>query len=99
MYLSKLLETKVTSILRGVEQSQILSTVSALYEGGIRSVEVTFNTPGAARMIEMVKEQFGDRMLVGAGTVLDGATARIAILAGADFLLSPSLNRDMMGNL
>lgn len=99
MYLSKLLETKVTSILRGVEQSQILSTVSALYEGGIRSVEVTFNTPGAARMIEMVKEQFGDRMLVGAGTVLDGRYRPNRDFGGGGFFVVPQPEPGYDGNL
>lgn len=96
MVLSHLLSAKVTSILRGISEQQVLSTVSALYEGGIRSVEITFNTPGAARMIEKVKENFGDKMLVGAGTVMDSATARIAILSGADFLLAPTLNQGML---
>lgn len=96
MILSHLLSAKVTSILRGISEQQVLPTVSALYEGGIRSVEITFNTPGAARMIEKVKENFGDKMLVGAGTVMDSTTARIAILAGADFLLAPTLNQGML---
>lgn len=54
--------------------------------GGIRAIEVTFNTPGAAKMIEKLVEKYNDQVLIGAGTVLDAETARIAILSRASFL-------------
>lgn len=85
-------QTGIVSIIRGIDESYIENTVKALYNGGIRNVEITFDTPGAARMIENVKNLFGEKMLVGAGTILDAETARIAILSGADFVLSPSLS-------
>lgn len=85
-------QTGIVSIIRGIDEAYIDNTVKALYNGGIRNVEITFDTPGAVRMIENVKNLFGEKMLVGAGTVLDAETARTAILSGADFILSPSLS-------
>lgn len=85
-------QTGIVSIIRGIDEAYIGDTVKALYNGGIRNVEITFDTPGAVRMIENVKNLFGEKMLVGAGTVLDAETARTAILSGADFILSPSLS-------
>ena len=92
----KLLDAKVTAIVRGVKPEQMPSVAAALEKGGIQSIEITFNTPGAAEMIISLKEAYGDRFLVGAGTVLDTETCRTAILAGADFVLSPTLNTDVI---
>ena len=84
-------QTKVISILRGIPKASLTATVEALYSGGIRCVEITMDSPDALAMISMVCENFGNKMLVGAGTVLDAQTARNTILAGADFVLSPTL--------
>ena len=61
-------------------------------EGGIDSIEITFTVPGAQKVIEDLVVEFGDKLLIGAGTVLDSETARIAILAGANFIVSPGFN-------
>lgn len=90
--LGKIGEYKLVSIIRGVEEKDVCNVVKALYEGGIRAVEITMNTSGALRMIEIVKDKFGDKMLIGAGTVLDTESARNSIQAGADFILSPTLS-------
>jgi 2-dehydro-3-deoxyphosphogluconate aldolase/(4S)-4-hydroxy-2-oxoglutarate aldolase len=66
--------------------------VEALAEGGIDVVEVTTNVPGVARVIEALAARYGDRVLVGAGTVLDAETARQCILAGARFVVAPALD-------
>jgi len=89
-------QTKIISILRGIPKASISATVEALYNGGIRCVEITMDTPDALSMIQMVRGSFGDKMLVGAGTVLDAQTARSTILAGADFVLSPTLCTKMI---
>jgi len=94
--LNAIYECGIVSIVRGIQESHIRATVEALYEGGIRGIEITLDTPGALRMIEKVKAEFGQRMTVGAGTALDGETARAAILAGADFVLSPTLSTAMI---
>ena len=85
-------ETKVISILRGVGAEQLHGVMDALYDGGVRCVEIALNSDGALKMIDKAKKDYGGRMLIGAGTVLDGAGARLAIEAGADFALSPTLS-------
>lgn len=94
--LQKIKENGVVSIIRGTKPDQIKKTVQALYEGGIRIIEVTYNTPGAPEIIKELTEEFADRMIIGAGTVLDPESARSAILSGAQFILSPSLNKDVI---
>lgn len=93
---STLLRERVTAIVRGIAADSLCKTADALLEGGVRSIEVTFDTPGAADMIRTLKAEYGDSMLVGAGTVLDTETCRTAILSGADFVLSPTLNVDVI---
>lgn len=91
-----LLREKVTAIVRGIAADSLRKTADALLAGGVHSIEVTFDTPGAADMIRTLKAEYAGDMLVGAGTVLDTATCRTAILAGADFVLSPTLNVDVI---
>lgn len=79
----------VVSIIRGIAKEEITETVQALYDGGVTAVEITLNTAGALEMIEQTRARFDGKMYVGAGTVLDAQTAREAIAAGADFVLSP----------
>ncbi|NQX67545.1 bifunctional 4-hydroxy-2-oxoglutarate aldolase/2-dehydro-3-deoxy-phosphogluconate aldolase [Paenibacillus alba] len=90
--LSQILEHKIISIVRGTELQHMLPVALALHAGGIRLIEVTMNTPGALEAIRLLRAEFGDDMAIGAGTVLDPESARAALLAGASFLLSPSLN-------
>lgn len=89
-------ESRIVSILRGINESKVNKTVKALYDGGIRVVEITLDTPGALRMIEKVKIAYGDKMSIGAGSALDSETTRAAILSGADFVLSPTLSVEMI---
>ena len=91
-----LLEARITAIVRGIAPEKLRRTADALCEGGVRTIEVTFDTPGAADMIRLLKKEYADRMLVGAGTVLDTETCRTAILAGADFVLAPTLNTEVI---
>jgi 2-dehydro-3-deoxyphosphogluconate aldolase / (4S)-4-hydroxy-2-oxoglutarate aldolase len=90
--LSRLLDYKIVAIIRGIEPDIILPVVQALYDGGIRAVEITLNTPHAYSMISTTVNAFNERMLIGAGTVLDPAGASMAIDAGAQFIISPSLD-------
>ena len=89
-------ETKVISILRKIPKAKLNPTIEALYKGGVRCVEITMDSPDALDMISEVRENYGDMMLVGAGTALEASTARSAILAGADFVLSPTLCTKMI---
>lgn len=96
MTVDTLEKARIIAILRGIEPAELIPAVEALYCGGVRAVEVTFNTPGAPDMVRRLTERFGERLAVGAGTVLDGEQARVAIQAGADFLLSPVLDESMV---
>lgn len=90
--LSTILEHKVISIVRGSKPGDTVKIAGALRNGGVKLIEITLNSPNALHSIELVSEAFGDEMVVGAGTVLDQETARAAILAGAKFILSPTVN-------
>ncbi|WP_019394504.1 bifunctional 4-hydroxy-2-oxoglutarate aldolase/2-dehydro-3-deoxy-phosphogluconate aldolase [Priestia filamentosa] len=90
--LSHLLEHKIVAIVRGAESKDVVQIASALHEGGIKNIEITLNSPNALEAIEKVAKEFKGEMLVGAGTVLDSETARGAILAGAQFILAPTVN-------
>ena len=85
-------EAKIVAIIRGLQEEQIRPVADALFAGGIRAIEVTFNTPGAANMISVLRREYGGKMLVGAGTVLDVKTVKTAVDAGAEFILSPVLD-------
>jgi len=89
-------DEKLCSIIRGVEASSIDNLAKSLIEGGIKCVEVTFNTHGAKEMIEHLTKYYQNDLLIGAGTVLDSETAKIAIDAGAQFVLSPTLNLEVI---
>lgn len=80
---------KATVILRGYPYQQIRTVVKNLIGTKLRSVEITMNTPGALEAIQKVNREFGDRIMVGAGTVLTYEEAEAAIQAGAAFILSP----------
>jgi 2-dehydro-3-deoxyphosphogluconate aldolase / (4S)-4-hydroxy-2-oxoglutarate aldolase len=92
--LSTIKQEKMIAIIRGSEPSDALAIAKALYKGGVRAIEITLNSPGALSSIEKVRSELENDLAVGAGTVLDPESARSALLAGAQFILSPSLNRD-----
>lgn len=94
--LESILEYKIVAILRGCDPGNISAIADALYDGGIRLLEITLNSPGALAAITAVSAEFGDRMVVGAGTVLTVPEARDAVGAGARFVLSPSLDVDII---
>lgn len=90
--LHRVLENGIVAIIRAPSSDSLVSVAEALVEGGVTTVEVTFTVPGALRVLEEVATKLGQRVLLGAGTVLDAQTARAAILAGAEFIVSPIVN-------
>ena len=90
--LQEILKNKIVAIIRGVEPDDVLKISDALYKGGIRALEITFNSPNAMEVLRELAVRMGDKMLIGMGTVLDAATARTAIESGAKFIISPSLD-------
>jgi len=89
--LSFIKETGIVPVVRAASAEGALRAIQAFYRGGIRSAEITMTVPGALRVLEQCAGEFGDKLVVGAGTVLDPETARACILAGAQFLVTPSL--------
>lgn len=90
--LGKIKEHKIVSIIRGTGTQDVLPVAKALLAGGVKVLEVTLNTPGALDAIRQLRDEFRDELAVGAGTVLDSVSARAALLAGASFIISPSLD-------
>lgn len=79
----------VVAVIRAKNTDQLTGITEALIEGGVPSIEVTMSTPKAIAGIEMLADRFGDKAIIGVGTVLDAATARDAIAAGAQFVVCP----------
>ncbi|MCU1295406.1 MAG: 2-keto-3-deoxy-phosphogluconate aldolase [Bryobacterales bacterium] len=90
--LSRMKEIAIVPIVRTSSAAMAIAAVEAVYEGGIPCVEITMTVEGAVKALEAVADRYGDRILLGAGTVLDPETARICMLAGAQFFVTPSLN-------
>lgn len=90
--LQKILQGGVIAIMRAPSAAQLLEAARAILKGGISVIEVTMTTPHALKVIEEATSQFGESVLFGAGSVLDQETARSAILAGAQFVVCPTLN-------
>lgn len=86
-------ENQLVAIVRGADPKDILSIAEALYEGGIRLLEITMNSTEPLAAIEQVSNKLGDKLIIGAGTVLDSTMAKDAIHAGAHFILSPILDK------
>ncbi|MBL7200222.1 MAG: bifunctional 4-hydroxy-2-oxoglutarate aldolase/2-dehydro-3-deoxy-phosphogluconate aldolase [Anaerolineae bacterium] len=89
-------QTGVIAIMRAQSSDQLIAAADAIKAGGVRVIEVTMTTPGALEVIAQASEKYGQDVLFGAGSVLDAETARAAILAGADFVVAPTLNLDVI---
>ena len=82
----------IIPVVRAQSASEAMKAIDAIREGGISILEITMTVPGAVGVIEEVSQRYGSDALVGAGTVLNGETARACIRAGARFVVSPALN-------
>ncbi len=89
--LSFMTEVGIVPVVRTTSAESAVKAVEAIYRGGVRAAEITMTVPGAIRALEKVADQFGDKIVLGAGTVLDPETARACMLAGAEFFVTPSL--------
>ena len=91
--LKRLTDAGLVAVVRAETAEQATRIADAVLEGGCPGIEVTFTVPGAHRVIEALAERYKpSELILGAGTVLDPETARIAILSGATYVVSPSLN-------
>jgi len=89
-----IIDVGIIPVVRAESADEAMLAIDAIREGGISLLEITMTVPGAIGVIEKVSSRYGSEALVGAGTVLDAETARACILAGARFVVSPSLDLD-----
>lgn len=89
-------QTGLIAIVRGIDPESVLPLAEALYAGGVEVIEVTCNSTRYLESITALKTKMGDKMKVGAGTVINPVMAQLVIDAGADFVLSPDFNPDVI---
>ncbi|HBG09876.1 MAG: bifunctional 4-hydroxy-2-oxoglutarate aldolase/2-dehydro-3-deoxy-phosphogluconate aldolase [Limnochordia bacterium] len=94
--LKRLTETGVVAVIRTQDGDELVSICEALVEGGVVGVEITMTSPGATEAIYKASKVLKGKAIIGAGSVLDPETARVVMLAGADFIVSPILNKDVI---
>ncbi len=94
--LRRVLDCGIVAVMRSPDGSQLVEAARALAEGGVTVVEITLTVPDALDVLRAVRRALGDRLLLGAGTVLDPETARAALLAGAEYIVAPTLNLDVI---
>ncbi|MBM3335148.1 bifunctional 4-hydroxy-2-oxoglutarate aldolase/2-dehydro-3-deoxy-phosphogluconate aldolase [Candidatus Sumerlaeota bacterium] len=94
--LEEMTGTGVVAVVRAPDSTKLVEVARALCEGGVTCVEITMTTPNALEVIHAAVGHLGDRACIGVGTVLDSETARAAILAGAEFVVSPILDEEVI---
>ncbi|MBY0395522.1 MAG: bifunctional 4-hydroxy-2-oxoglutarate aldolase/2-dehydro-3-deoxy-phosphogluconate aldolase [Thermoleophilia bacterium] len=94
--LKRILDCGIVAVVRAESGELLAKVVQALADGGVTAAEITFTVPDALEVIRTVRREVGDRVALGAGTVLDPETARAAILAGAEYIVSPAVNVDVI---
>ncbi len=92
----KIADCGVVAVIRARSEEQLPQIAQSLLEGGVLAIEVTMTTPNAISGIRKLANQFGNRAVVGVGTVIDPATARDAIAAGAQFVVSPVFDPEVI---
>jgi len=93
----RLIDGGVTAVLRGVPEDKIVDVATAVHEGGVTALELTADAKRCSEMVAAVDRELGDTdAIIGAGTVMDAAAARNVIEAGAEFVLAPNLNEEII---
>src|SRR5215475_11459182 len=94
--LRQVLDSGIVAVVRSQDSQQLVEVVRALADGGVTVMEITMSVPNALDVLRQVRQALGDRVLLGAGTVLDPETARAVLLAGAEYVVAPTLNLDVI---
>ena len=94
MYLDHILQNKIVAIVRGIHPDDVIKIAHALLQGGVNTMEVTLNSSNALSMIKELNKEMNNKMLIGAGTVLNAKMANEAIDAGARFIISPIVDEE-----
>ncbi len=87
--IERIINPGIVAVIRADSSEQLVAVTQALYEGGVTGMEITMTTPNALQVISEVSKKMGSKILMGVGTVLDTETCRAAILAGAEFVVTP----------
>lgn len=88
-YLRQIIESGVVAVIRAQDPRELADVALALHAGGVKALEITMTSPGALEIISEVRQTIGQQAIIGVGSVLDSETARAAIIAGAEFVVSP----------
>jgi 2-dehydro-3-deoxyphosphogluconate aldolase / (4S)-4-hydroxy-2-oxoglutarate aldolase len=91
-----LLNPGIVAIIRADDSEQLIHASSALIAGGVSGIEITMTTPNALKVITDVRREFGDKVLVGVGTVLDAETAEAALESGAEYVVTPVMRPEVI---
>ena len=94
--LKRILDGGIVAVVRADSGESLVKVVRALAEGGVTAAEITFTVPDAIDVIRQVRKEVGDAVVLGAGTVLDPETARVALLAGAEYIVAPTVNLEVI---
>lgn len=94
--LERILDVGIVAVVRSDSSATLVKVVQSLVEGGVTAAEITFTVPDAIDVIRQVRKEAGGDVVIGAGTVLDTETARAAILAGAEYIVAPVVNLDVI---
>ena len=89
-------DTGVVAVIRASDPSELVEVISAIERGGVKAIEITMTVPGALDVMKEVRNKLGDKVLIGAGIIIDAITARLSIIAGADFIVSPVFKQEIM---
>src|SRR5438477_9819558 len=94
--LRRVLDGGIVAVVRSPDSQQLVEVCRALADGGVTTCEITMTVPDALDVVRRVRSALGDRVLLGAGTILDSETARAALLAGAEYIVAPTLNLEVI---
>ena len=94
--LQRVLDCGIVAVVRSHDSQHLVEVVRALVDGGVSVAEITMTVPNALEVLAHVHKALGDRVLLGAGTVLDPETARAVLLAGAEYIVSPTVNLEVI---
>lgn len=94
--LKKITESGLVVVVRATDEDEAKKITEACLKGGAAAIEITYTVPGATQVIEELAKEYQNEIIIGAGTVLDPETARIALLSGAEYVVSPYLNEETL---
>lgn len=93
--LTRIQETVIMAIVRVETEERAVEIAEGCLAGGVDCLEISYTLPNASQIISFLSKRYGEELLIGAGTILDSETARLAILAGAKFIIAPNFNENV----